>query len=137
MAGSGIDPSILPSSSLPSVQPLTYTLKQRLSAAELIKNYCHLINSAQEQYKEKIRDAELVLKRNLLTANKMDNLFKEADEESKPENPPDQQVEKPLTGDQARLTCPMKAIIVRTTILNFMFISKRFGHHRPFSILKI
>ena len=22
-------------------------------------------------------------------------------------------------------------------ILNFMFISKRFGHHRPFSILKI
>ena len=31
----------------------------------------------------------------------------------------------------------MKAIIVRTSILNFMFISKRFGHHRPFSILKI
>ena len=31
----------------------------------------------------------------------------------------------------------MKAIIVRTRILNFMFISKRFVHHRPFSILKI
>ena len=114
VAGSGIDPSILPSSTLPFVQPLTYTLKQRLSAAELIKNYCHLINSAQEQYKEKIRDAELVLKRNLLTANKMDNLFKEADEESKPENPPDQQVEKPLTGDQARLTCPILGCNVKT-----------------------
>ena len=30
-----------------------------------------------------------------------------------------------------------KAIIVRTRILNYMFISKRFGQHRPFSILKI
>ena len=28
-------------------------------------------------------------------------------------------------------------IIVGTRILNFIFIRKRFGHHRPFSILKI
>ena len=101
-------------SSRPFLPPKNYTLERCLSTNQLIKKYSEMIGKAQRDYFEKLEEADLLLKQNLLTAEYMDSIFGELDTKNL-----HAQVSRPSRQDtqqdgSKRLTCPILSCNIKT-----------------------
>ena len=105
--------NLLPVSAESSQPHQTCSLTRRVTTKELIALYCDKIEIAQEEYKEKIAEADDYLKSNVRSTEYMDECFGTPEEDLKLQEEEDEAPAVQKDGTK-KLTCPIIPCDVRT-----------------------